>query len=208
MSQEILAENSDTPPLHVPTTNLQFIEIFIGTMLAPMQTFKHIAATCRADASLLPAAFGIVILVFALDALRLCPANHLGWALFNIPAEVSGGLTLWLLLAGVLGLTALCFGATGNKVRAAFCTIAWSFLPWIFMGPIACFAGLLGNFHILLMIIPFFWILFLQIIAIKESFEMAVWKALLLVLVVPSLLMEFQIMQFIQALSTTFGSLF
>lgn len=193
---------------HVNHSNgIGFIETFLGTLIAPLQTFKQLAEECQTELAHLPFAFGIVILVFALDALRLTPANQIGMAVLNVPLEVTGGLTLWLLSAAVVGLAALCFGVDSAKVRAAFVTLAWSLLPWIFMGPIACFWKILGQAHVLLMSIPLAWILFLQIIAVKQSFQMKAWQALVLVLVVPTLMSWYQLMQFLQTLAATLASM-
>ena len=206
MSQESLAGTPDFHAVAEPA-KLSFMETFVGTLLAPVQTFNRLAQDCKHHTNHLPAAFAIVVMVFALDALRLTPTGAWGWALFNVPTEVFGGIAIWLLAAGVISLTALCFSVESWKARAAFVTLAWSFLPWIFMGPISCFAKLLGGTHVLFMIIPFTWIFFLQIVAIKQSFEMRAWQALALLLLVPPLLSSFQLMQFLQALSATVGSL-
>ncbi|MBX9721113.1 MAG: YIP1 family protein [Candidatus Obscuribacterales bacterium] len=200
MTEETLGQ----APAH---TQLGFIDTFMGTLVAPVQTFKKLSEDCSHEINHLPGALAIVVLVFAMDALRLTPAKHVGWALFNIPSEVTGGLTLWVLSAAVVGLTALCFGAPMSKLRAAFVTLAWSLLPWIFMGPIACFNTVLGNANVLFMGIPLVWILVLQIIAVKQSFDMKVWQALVLFLVVPPLLSWYQFMQLLQGLAATIGSL-
>ncbi|MBX9688887.1 MAG: YIP1 family protein [Candidatus Obscuribacterales bacterium] len=186
---------------------LSFIESFLGTLIAPSQTFKALAQDCKTETAHLPAALAIVVLVFAADALRLTPANGIGWAAVNIPTEVSGGILLWLLSASTVSLTALCFGIESSKARAAFVTLAWSLLPWIFMGPLSCFWKLLGPAHVLLMAIPLCWILLLQIIAIKESFQLKVWQTLVLVFIIPPMLSSFQLFQFLQALTATLGSL-
>lgn len=218
MSQEAFADNSFDPPQdptpalepRASTTahqKLSFIETFVGTLLAPVQTFRQLVDDCRHEVNHLPAAFGIIVLVFAMDALRITPPDGLGWALLNVPTEVAGGVALWLLAGGIVSLTGLCFNADGAKCRASFVTLAWSFLPWLFMAPISCFAKLLGPAHVLFMIVPFTWIFFLQIVAIKTSFEMKAWQALALLLLVPPMLSWFQMMQFFQALSATLGSL-
>lgn len=186
---------------------LGFIEIFFGTLVSPVKTFRQLSEDCRTDTNHLPAAVALVIFVFALDALRLTPPNEIGWALFNVPAEVSGGITLWLLTAALVSLLAICFGIDSNKCRACFVTLAWSFLPWIFTGPIACFWKVLGRTHVLFMTIPLLWILILQIIAIKESFQLKLWRVLLLVLLVPPLFSFLQMMQFLQSLAAVVGSI-
>lgn len=209
MSEEI-SENLNTENMQTTaasTMKLGFIDTLFGTLCAPVQTFRHLALCCKQDSSQLPAAFAVVILVFALDALRLTPANQISWALFNVPSEVSGGIMLWLLSAGVVSLTSLCFGQDTGKVRASFVTLAWSLLPWLFTGPIACFWKILGPAHVLFMTVPLLWIVFLQIVAIKESFEMKTWQSIVLVLLIPPLLSWYQLMQFLQALAATLGSL-
>ncbi len=187
--------------------NISFIDTFLGTLVAPVQTFNQLASDCRSEVKHLPGAMCIIALVFTLDALRLTPLRDLSWALVSIPGELSGGFFLWLLAAATVSLTALCFGQEGYKARAAFVTLAWSFLPWIFLGPISCFWKVLGPAHVLFMAVPLVWILVLQIIAVKSSFEMKAWQSLALVLLVPPLLSWFQLLQFMQALTATLGSL-
>lgn len=200
MTEEAILENQLAP-------HLGFIDIFIGTLIAPVSTFRQLAQDCYNHVNHLLGAVCLIVLVFGLDALRLTPANEIKWAVLSIPTEISGGIVLWLLAAGLVSLTALCFGVDVSRARASFVTLAWSFTPWIFMGPIACFWKTLGAAHVLFMTLPLLWILVLQIIAIKESFQMKLWQALILVLVVPPLLSWFQIMQFAQSLAATFGSL-
>lgn len=201
MTEEVIAENA---VVH----RLSFMDSFIGTLSAPTVTFRRLSQECYEEVNHLVGAVCIVVLVFGLDALRITPANEIKWAVLNVPLEITGGLTLWLLSAGIASLTALCFGVDIAKTRAAFVTMAWSLAPWIFMGPIACFWKILGASHVLFMAVPLLWILILQIIAIKESFQMKVWQALVFVLVIPPLLSWFQLMQFAQSLAATFGSLF
>ncbi|MBX9571313.1 MAG: YIP1 family protein [Candidatus Obscuribacterales bacterium] len=184
------------------------LDIFIGTLLCPVQTFGKLAEDCRHEANHLPAAFGIVILIFALDALRLTPANSVQLALFNVPAEITGGLTLWLLSSAVVSLTAMCFGADMGKVRSCFVTMAWALLPWIFLGPIACFWKVFGSAHVLFMTIPLVWIFFLQLVAIKQSLQLKIWQVLVLALIVPTLLSWYQMMQFLEVVAAVIGSFF
>ncbi len=195
------------PEQDVVTTRLAFIDTFVGTLLAPMQTFRQLALESRKDTSPLPGAFFIVLLAFAMDALRLTPVNQMGWALVNIPSEATGGLMLWLLSASLVSLAALCFGAEMAKIRACYVTLGWSLLPWIFLSPLSCFAKVLGGVEVLLMALPLTWIVFLQVIAIKESFQMKVWQALILVMLLPTLLSWYQMLQFVQSLTATLGSL-
>lgn len=207
-----MSEDANPRPEESPSTTavlphrLDVMSIFVGTLLCPVQTFRKLAEDCRYDVHHLPAAFALVILVFALDALRLTPPNHLYMALFNVPSEVICGLMLWGLSALVVSLTGLCFGAEMYKVRACFVTMAWSLLPWIFLSPIACFWKLLGPAHVLFMTIPMIWIFFLQLVAIKQSFHMKIWQVLVLAMVVPSVLSWYQLMQFLETLAATIGS--
>jgi len=203
MSEETIPGN-ETPQ----SSSLGFVETMLGTLVAPVQTFRLLSADCRSEIKHLPGALAIVILVFALDAMRLTPANQISWALINVPSEVGGGIILWLLSAGVVSLAALCFGQESYKARASFVTLAWSLLPWIFTGIIACFWKVLGPAHVIFMSIPLCWILFLQIVAIQQSFELKTWQSLTLVLLVPPLISWYQMMQFLQSVAAVFGSLF
>jgi len=182
---------------------LPFIEAFLGTLLSPNETFKRLASESRQDTHQLPAAFAIVVIVSALDAFRLSGSGKMAFAMLGF--EVTGAVMIWVLSALVIGLTALSFGTPSTNLRAAFVTMAWSLLPWIFLGPLACYAKLLGVLRSLLMCLPLFWILLLQIIAIKNSFEMKTWQALMLVFIVPALLSWYQILQFFQSLAATLG---
>lgn len=195
-------------PEQEQSSKLSFIDTFLGTLLAPVQTFRQLALESINDTSALPGAFFIVILAFALDGLRLTPGGQLGWALINVPGEITGGLALWLLSAIVVSMTALCFGADMAKVRACFVTLGWSLLPWIFLGPLACFAKIFGTVQVLFMAIPLAWIIFLQVVAVKQSFQMKIWQALVLVMVLPPTLSSYQTLQFIQSLTATLGYLF
>lgn len=207
MTQELIADGPGNNPL-VSAHKLSFIETFVGTLLAPIQTFNRLREDCAIEASHLPTALAIVVLVFSLDAVRLSSAKEPGWILVNVPTEVTAGIVLWLLAAGIVSLTGLCFGASAAKARTTFVTFAWSFLPWIFMGPISCLSSLLGKAHVLFMIIPFCWIVFLQIAAIKCSYDMKAWQALILVLLIPPMLSWFQALQFFQGLLAVIGSIF
>jgi hypothetical protein len=187
----------------VAERKLAFIEAFLGTLVSPNETFKKLAAESRHDTNQLPAAFAIVVIISALDAFRLAGSGKMVLAMLS--CEVTGAVMLWVLSALVIGLTALCFGTASGNVRAVFVTMAWSLLPWIFLGPLACYGKFLGVLRSLLMCLPLFWILVLQIIAIKNSFEMKPWQALLLVFIVPFLLSWYQILQFFQSLAATLG---
>ena len=187
------------------TGRLEFFEIFIGTLVAPIQTFRRLALECQNDIAHLPGAFGIVVLVSSLDALRLTPANNLRFAYFSVPAEIIAVLCLWILFALVVGLTALCFGADISRVRAAFVTLGWSFLPWILLSPLSCFWKVLGAAQIIFALLAFAWIMFLQIVAIKQSCQMKVWQVLVFVLLVPPLLAWVHLLQIVQSLAFTLG---
>lgn len=210
MSESVFPQNESPMTGSAPHAepSLSPLDAFMGTLICPVQTFRRLAEDCRYQANHLPAAFGIVILIFALDALRLTPPNRLQMALFNVPAEIGGGLTLWLLSAAVVSLTAISFGAEMSKVRACFVTMAWALLPWIFLGPIACFWKVFGAAHVLLMTIPVIWIFFLQLTAIKQSFQLQIWQVFVLALVVPALLSWYQLMQFLELAAAVIGSFF
>lgn len=210
MSESVFPESAPPEPIRADVQaakpTLGPLDIFLGTLVCPVQTFRQLAQDCFHEANHLPAAFGIVILIFALDALRLTPPNKLYYAVLGVPSEVVGGLTLWLLSAAVISLTAMCFGAEMAKVRALFVTMAWSLLPWIFLGPIACFWKVLGSTHVLFMTIPICWVFFLQLVAIKQSLQLKIWQVLCLALIVPTLLSWYQMMQFLGLFAALVGS--
>jgi hypothetical protein len=187
-------------------SSLNWIDTFTGVMLHPQQTFEHL---CRLNATQLTGLTGaavLVVLVFALEGLRLSSASQLKWAFLNVPLAVIGGVIIWLGLAGVLCLTAACFNTPQDRVRSALVTLGWSFLPLIFLSPLVLYKSLFGPATVLLMAIPLLWTFILQLLAITESFKLKGWQTITLVFLVPALFSIFQTAQLIQFLVATFSS--
>ncbi len=190
----------------IPAT-LCWSATFFGVLTAPKATFAHLSRQNEETLSGFPGALATVILVFGLDGLRMSSPHHLKWALINIPSSIVAGLVFWLSLTSVLALAAACFNVPKARIRASVVAFGWSFLPWLFMAPVSCYAGLLGPSHVLLSALPFIWVFVLQLIAINESYQLKSWQTLSLVFVVPVILCVVQIMQLTQALYATLGSL-
>lgn len=188
---------------------LELMEIFTGTLLAPVATFRRLVVEVQENLNThLPIAAAVVVCVFALDGFRLTAPNHLESASFHIGFSAMRGVLLWASTAGAVSLTGACFNAPSSSAKAAFVTLGWSMLPWLFTAPIFAMKDVLGMFYTLLMCIPLVWIFCLQLIAITQSYRMQSWQAVALVFFVPGLISTVQLLQLIQSLTAAFPGLF
>lgn len=185
---------------------LHWMELFVGTLLSPAETFEQVREGCRSGFNYVPETFALVAIIFALDGLRLS-ADSLAWSPLTMAGSITGGMTLWLLSFALIGLVALCFSAEMYKVRASLIALGWSLLPWLFMAPITCFHSLLGPAHVVLAVVPLTWIFLLQLVAINQSYKLKAWQTLCLAMVVPSLLSTLQLTQFLQVFTAVLGAL-
>lgn len=195
--------------MEVQTRPLEVMEIFTGTLLSPVETFRRLTSEVQGNAvTQLPVAAGVVVFVFAIDGLRLTSPNHLESAAFHMACSAVCGVLLWLCTAGALALAGACFNAPPAATRSAFVTLGWSMLPWLFSAPIFAMKEALGALYALMMCIPLVWIFCLQLIAITQSYRMQSWQTVALVFFVPGLLSTVQFLQFIQSLTAAFPGLF
>ncbi|MBY0546388.1 MAG: hypothetical protein K2W95_03805 [Candidatus Obscuribacterales bacterium] len=194
--------------MEVQTRPLELMEIFTGTLLAPVATFRRLVSEVEGKGGHLPTAAGVVVCVFALDGLRLTSPTHLESAAFHMALSAGYGASLWASTAGALALAGACFKAPSTSAKAAFVTLGWSMLPWLFTAPLFAMKEALGALYALLMCIPLIWIFCLQLIAITQSYRMQAWQSAALVLLVPGLISTVQFLQFIQSVTAAFPGLF
>jgi VanZ family protein len=191
----------------ISTNAMHWIEIFYGVLVSPAKTFAYITSQSRAGISNLTGACIVVFLVFMADAIRETNINRVQSVLFNIPMSIFFGITFWLVLFSSIALIATCFNAPKQNIKASLVAIGWSFVPWLFMGPVSCFKGAMGPAHILLALIPYIWMVSLQLLAINESYQLKGWQTLSLVFVVPVLFSLVNFMFIMQILGATVGAL-
>lgn len=194
--------------MEVQTRRLELMEIFTGTLLAPVATFRRLVTEVAENGGNIPMAAAVVVCVFALDGLRLTSPNHLEGAAFHMALSAGYGTFLWSSTAGAVALAGACFKQPSISAKAAFVTLGWSMLPWLFTAPLFAMKEALGVFYALLMCIPLVWIFCLQLIAITQSYRMQAWQTAALVLLVPGLISTVQFLQFIQSLTAAFPGLF
>lgn len=189
---------------------LEFMQIFTGTLLDPVNTFRALSIDADLNLSRHFAFAAIVVAaVFGLDGFRLTSANHLESAPFHVLFSAGYGLVLWLAIAGTVSLLSACFNTSSKgAVKSAFVTLGWSMLPWLFTAPLFAMKNALGALYSVLLCIPLLWIFCLQLIAINQSFRMQSWQTLVLVFIVPGVYSTVQFMQFVQSLSAIFPGLF
>lgn len=179
-----------------------WMEIFVGTILAPTVTFAVLVSDSERDVKLLPGGLFVTVLSFAFAGFCLTPESSTG-APLNVLGSIIGGLCLWLLTILVVGVTALCFGRNLGTLRALAVTLGWSMLPLVFLGPLSAFRqGWFVFFTVLLLA----WVYLLQVLAIKQSCHLKVWQVLLLIFVVPSLVVWLQLWQFLQYVDLTLSA--
>jgi hypothetical protein len=187
---------------HFASNRPSFIELFVGTLLAPVETFRILSKDAQqfTDARI-PQAFFVVLLVFGIDGFRMSSADQLNLAVVSVFFSALLGLMMWFLISTTVGLLAACFGSSIERIRAVFVTLGWSMLPWLFAAPISAMQTSLGLAYQLFLTGLSVWIFFLQVIAINQTFEMKPWQSLCLAIIVPGLFSTFQLVQFIQNLT-------
>lgn len=188
--------NSAPPAVSAP---LAWIEIFLGTLLSPRQTFRAIDSTEHAQSNF-AGAFVAVALVCFMEGLRHASARHPERAIFAVVVALVLGVITWLALSGAIGLAGQAFGQPRSKFGALVATMGWSLIPWIFMGPIACLHNVLGHATALLVLLPALWVFALQLTAITETYNLKLWQTLCLTIVIPALVWTAQITQLVKTL--------
>jgi hypothetical protein len=175
-----------------------WIENFVGVLLNPITTFRQLADQNEHHLTGFGGATMAVLVPCALDGLRMTPPSNMAMAGLTIPASIIMGLLMWATLAGLLSLTGWVFGAPMKRCRRAFVLTGWSFAPWMFMGPVYCYREALGIWFAIFAIIPFAWMFILQMMAVREAFELKSTQMLLLFFAVPSLYFLLQMLQVTQ----------
>lgn len=189
-------EQSTGAKEQVPET--AWIDCFLGMILAPRQTLEYLDQKCRQDKAPVVGAALLVILVFALEGLRLTSTSSLDMAFVSVPADITLGVLTWFCIFGAVGLTAAAFGVASKSVISSFVTLAWAITPLLFLGPISCLRTVVGTGIILLSCLPLIWSFILQLLALSISYRMRGWQLLSLVFLVPPLLSTAQFMQALQ----------
>lgn len=191
---EIFAEATPV----TPTPAASWIENFAGVITNPIRTFRELAVLNEHHLTGFGGATLAVVIPCALDGLRVAPPSNMAFALLTIPSSIIMGLLMWAALAGLLSLTGWIFGAPMSRCRRAFVLTGWSFVPWIFMGPVYCYRDALGMWFAILAVIPFGWMFVLQMLAVREAFELKSTQMILLFFAVPALYFTVQTMQVMQ----------
>lgn len=190
-------------PQAVPGT-APWIDTFLGVLVAPIQTLRALSRSEPTQSNFAGACLAVA-LVSLLEGLRSVSTRHPDTAALILPVAVIGGMITWLAASGAVGLAALAFGQPRHRYSAIVATMGWSFLPWIFVGPIACLHNALGQATALLVLIPAVWVFLLQLAAINETFHLKLWQTLCLAVVVPILIAIAQMSQSAQTLCAMFN---
>jgi hypothetical protein len=190
---------SDTFPTETaPVKPASWIENFVGILLHPIATFHELAELNQHQLTGFGGATLAVLIPCAMDGLRMTPPSNLVLAPLTVTASIIMGLLMWATLAGLMSLTGWVFGAPPSRCRRAFVLIGWSFAPWMFMGPVYCYREALGIWFAILAVVPFAWMFILQMLAVREAFELRSTQMLLLFFAVPSLYFLLQMLQVMQ----------
>jgi hypothetical protein len=194
-----------TPNAQSSINQSSWIDSFLGTVVAPVCTFRRIRSQNEAGTFAIAEPLLAVLLVFTVDAFRSTSVKDVADVLWWVPVSLIGGLSLWFSTAAVVALVAMFFKVSTAKIRTASITLGWALLPWLFMTPLSLLAHNLGAFSHVLYVLPGLWVLALQIIALNESFSLCSWQAAVLIFVVPFLLAIAQFLQFTMNLSAVIG---
>jgi hypothetical protein len=195
------------PQVAYGATPMNWVETFTGILCAPVQTMRALALLSDTHQAGIGGAALAVLLPFALDGIRLTPPSNLLFVWFNVPFAIILGMLLWLTIAGVYALTGSIFGSPRKFCRRAFVLTGWSYAPWMFMAPVYCYRELLGPAFTIFAAIPLVWTFILQMLAVKESFELRSSQVLALFFVVPVLYSAQQIMQLVQSVYVSLTSM-
>jgi hypothetical protein len=194
MSDIFASETTEAAPVKPAS----WIENFVGMLTNPIKTMHELAELNEHQLTGFGGATLAVLVPCILDGLRMTPPTNLVVAPLTVTASVIMGLLMWATLAGLLSLTGWIFGAPISRCRRAFILTGWSFVPWMFMGPVYCYREALGLWFALFAVIPFAWMFILQMLAVREAFQLKSTQMLLLFFAVPSLYFLLQMLQVMQ----------
>lgn len=188
---------------------LSWVETFAGIIRAPVATMRELAhrgADQFVGITGIGGAALAVVLPFALDGLRMTSPTQLGYAWVNVQMAITGGVVFWLVSAGLISVMAMIFGAPKERCSRIFVLLGWSFVPWIFLAPLHCYREVFGSAFVLVASLPVIWSFVLQVIAVRETFQLKPIQLLALFFVVPLLFQAQQLLQLAQMIWLTMSS--
>ncbi|MBI4532709.1 MAG: hypothetical protein HY711_02085 [Candidatus Melainabacteria bacterium] len=147
----------------------RFAKTLHGVLCEPVTTLSQL--TDEPDSSRLAEAVSLVLLVFMLDGLRV-GGGSIGLLIVNGFLSCLGGLILWLSVASIPAVAAMCFNIQYATVKSLLVTTSWSFVPWLFAAPLKLYGLALGKtFVCFASFILVGWTAWLMYLAIKETFH-------------------------------------
>jgi hypothetical protein len=161
------------------------IDTMYGVVAAPRQTFRELAGRPKTDRSLPWLAGTVVVMSGAQEGLRA--GVYEGGAI--LPAMVVSALGfvfLWLCLVAVPGVLCLFFPVSRAAVRSFAVTSGFSFLPWLFMGPLSLYGVFLGTGAVILFWLAMLaWMVYLLYLAVQQCFSLNGKQALSVLFLLP-----------------------
>ncbi|HEY9871723.1 MAG TPA: hypothetical protein V6D08_21380 [Candidatus Obscuribacterales bacterium] len=165
------------------------IDTLYGVIAAPRQTFGQLAGRYRADRALLWPAGTVVVVCGVQEGLR-AGAWQGGALLPAVAVSALGFVFLWLSLVAVPGVLCLAFPVSRAAVGSFAVTSGFSFLPWVFMGPLSLYGVVLGQGIVLIFwLTQLAWMLYLLYLAVQQSFSLSGKQVLSVLFILPPVIL-------------------
>jgi hypothetical protein len=164
----------------------QWVDILYGMLIAPRQTI-----TILCDSTLFPpsqanetGAVLILGLALALGAACQLPQAGVGGCLGCFMA----GLFSWLYLS--ITLYYVCHGKGAEKISftSAAIALAWTYVPFLFTGILACYKGLMGQYSHLTGLLILLWFVLLVFYVFKNALNVSHRRLTIIAFTVPPVL--------------------
>lgn len=164
----------------------QWVDILYGVLIAPRQTM-----TILCDSTLFPSnranetgAVLILGLALALGAASRLPQAGVSGSFMCFMA----GLFFWLYLS--ITLYYFCHGKGAEKISftSAAIALAWTYVPFLFTGILACYKGLMGQYSHLSSLLLVLWFVLLVFSAFKCALNISHRRLTIMAFTVPPVL--------------------
>lgn len=164
----------------------QWVDILYGVLIAPRQTM-----TILCDSTLFPpnqanemGAVLILSLALALAAACQLPQTGVGGCVMCFTA----GLFSWLYLS--ITLYYFCHGKGAEKISftSAAIALAWTYVPFLFTGILACYKSLMGQYSQLSSLLIIAWFVLLVFSVFKSALNVSHRRLTVIAFTVPPIL--------------------